>query len=265
MAGFILVAFGDKIAADLDVQMDELDKVGIKGIELRTIGDKNIADLSLIEAYTLKQKLNARDFFVAAIASPIGKVSITEDFEAEFKRFKHVVALAKIMATNYIRMFSFYLPEDAVPETYQGEVIRRWQQFAAYAKEYNVVLLHENEKKIFGDNAVRCLTLLQVLNTPHVRATFDPANFIQVGQDPLAAYALLKDYVAYVHMKDATAEGEVVPVREGTGQIQTLLQTLLNDGYEGCLSIEPHLKQYAPLEGFEKAVAALKAIVEQLK
>ena len=37
----------------------------------------------------------------------------------------------------------------------------------------------------------------------HFRAVFDFANFVQVGQQTLPAYELLKPFIQYVHMKDA--------------------------------------------------------------
>ena len=116
------------------------------------------------------------------------------------------------------------------------------------AAAWDSVLLHENEKGIYGDNASRCQDLLEQLAGPHFQAVFDFANFIQVGQETLPAYGLLKPYVAYVHVKDALlSTGAVVPAGQGDGHVRDILADLLGGGWKGFLSLEPHPVSYTHL------------------
>ena len=159
----------------------------------------------------------------------------------------------KELGAPYIRMFSFYLPEGQDPALFRGEVLERLHRMVEEAAAWDSVLLHENEKGIYGDNASRCQDLLEQLAGPHFQAVFDFANFIQVGQETLPAYGLLKPYVAYVHVKDALlSTGAVVPAGQGDGHVRDILADLLGGGWKGFLSLEPHLTDFAGLAALEQ-------------
>ena len=121
------------------------------------------------------------------------------------------------------------------------------------AKAWNSVLLHENEKGIYGDNAPRCKDLLDQFYGPHYQGVFDFANFVQVGQETLPAFEMLKPYLAYVHVKDALfADGSVVPPGQGDGHVKEILADLIAGGYKGFLSLEPHLTDFMGLAALEQ-------------
>lgn len=136
--------------------------------------------------------------------------------------------------------------------------------FVERAKDYPVILLHENEKGIYGDTAPRCLELMETLASPRFRAVFDFANFVEVGQDTLEAYGLLKPYIGYVHIKDCSIEGpKVVPPGKGDGHLEEILTRLIVDeGYEGFLSMEPHLVDFSGLQHLEQDVAKRESTLE---
>ncbi|MCI9337201.1 MAG: sugar phosphate isomerase/epimerase [Lachnospiraceae bacterium] len=248
--------FADEIAEDVDTQFGVLRKLGIGYFEPRGIDGKNIADLSDSEVAALKEKMEREGISVSSIGSPIGKIRLDEDFEAHFERFRRVVEIAQMLDARYIRMFSFYRPagENAGEWTAKEreEVINRLRRMIAHAKEQNVVLLHENEKDIYGDTAERCEDLMRELACEHFRAVFDPANFVQCGQDTKEAYEKLKDFVSYVHIKDAfMKDGSVVPAGSGDGNVEYILKSLFDAGYDGFLSLEPHLGSFAGLAALE--------------
>lgn len=248
-----LSAFSDEIDPMLEKQIPVLKRCGISYTEIRGVNGKGIDLYSLEEAAQVKRELKDGGISVSAIGSPIGKISITDDFEPHFQHFQHVVELAKLFETNYIRMFSFYIPDDRDPSDFQDEVLRRLKRLIEYAEKNDVVLLHENEKKIFGDNAERCLTLFRELYGPHFRCTFDPANFIQCGQDTLEAYDMLRPYLCYLHVKDALKEnGRVAPAGQGDGNLAVLLNRLKESDYQGFVSLEPHLTDFNGFSTLEK-------------
>jgi sugar phosphate isomerase/epimerase len=151
-------------------------------------------------------------------------------------------------------MFSFFMPQDEDPTRYRDEVMRRWSRFAEVAKGSGVILLHENEKGIYGDTPERCLDLLRTINCEYVKAVFDPANFVQCNvQTYPHAYEILKDYVVYMHIKDAVySDHHVVPAGQGDGCVKEILTTLHNISYEGFLSLEPHLGNFEGFASLEK-------------
>jgi len=246
MSKFLLSAFADEIDTNLKTQMDVLEKHGIKYIEMRGVNGKNVTELTIHEAEEIKRQLDARGFKISAIGSPIGKIGIKEEFEPHLKLFRYTLELAKVLGTRYIRMFSFFIPRGEDPALHRDEVMSRWSQFIREAEESGMILLHENEKDIYGDTPERCLDLLKTMKCKNLKATFDPANFVQCDCSVYPeAYALLKDHVEYVHIKDAQfINHEVVPAGYGDGRVKELLKTLYATGYEGFLSLEPHLGSF---------------------
>ncbi|MBQ6551463.1 MAG: sugar phosphate isomerase/epimerase [Lachnospiraceae bacterium] len=252
MAGkFTLSGFSDEIDEMIPVQFEHLSKLGIRYFEPRGINGKNISMLTDEEVLGLKDEMEKYGISVSSIGSPVGKILITDDFEPHMEVLKRTIRTAKMLGTAYIRMFSFYIP-DGKYEEYRDEVMRRMKAMTALAESEGITLLHENEKGIYGDVASRCLEILETVDSPHLRAVFDPANFIQCGQPTYPeAFDLLRDYVVYMHIKDALSDGTVVPAGYGLGHVEDIIRTLSERGYQGFLSLEPHLGTFKGLEFLE--------------
>jgi L-ribulose-5-phosphate 3-epimerase len=269
MSRFTLSAFGDEISPDLDEQIQGLKANDIHYLECRGVAGQVIIDYPLPQVQAIYHQLNGEGISVSAIGSPIGKVSISDDFAPHLDRFRKTIEVAHALHTANIRMFSFYLPEHQPPAEYRQAVLDRWGQFIEAANGANVLLLHENEHAIYGDTAVRCLDLLDSLACPYVKATFDPANFILDGEETYPyAFELLKKHIAYLHIKDAIyADHRIVPAGQGDGHLADILMALHHSGFAGFLSIEPHLNENLPGGGpgrFKIASDALKLILKQV-
>ena len=254
MSKFIISGFADEIDPYINKQMDVLDGLGIRYIEIRGADGKNVSKLTEEEAREMSARLSSRGYGISAIGSPIGKIKVTDDFEPHLEVFRHCVKLAKIFGSKYIRMFSFYPPEGGKIENYRDEVMRRWESFLKTAEGSGITLLHENEKDIYGDVAERCLDLAETLG---IGLIFDPANFIQSGVDTFPyAFNLLKKHVKYMHVKDAMKEtGKVMPAGYGEAGVKNIIARLNEQGFEGFLSLEPHLGHF---EGFAELEPASK-------
>lgn len=249
----ILTGFADEIAPELDIQMQVLEKLNMNHIEMRGVEGRSFVEYTEAEAREIKKRLDDRGFSLSAIGSPIGKIRISEKFEPHMELFRHTVELAHIMDTPNIRMFSFYGPEGGSPMAYREKVMEQLGQFADYAASNDVVLLHENEKGIYGEMAEGCLDIMKQFYGAHFKAVFDFANFVQARQDTLEAYELLKPYIAYIHVKDARWEdGSVVPAGFGDGNVELILKRLKETGYGGYLSLEPHLSEFVGFSALEK-------------
>ena len=247
--------FADEIDVSVDKQIALLQELGIGWIEFRSGDGKGVADYTEKEAEMLMSRLSANGIRISAVGSPIGKIDITQDFEPHFETYRHIVELAGILDTSFIRMFSFFMPEGEEPDKFRDEVMRRMDRMVEYAAGRNVVLLHENEKGIYGDSAARCLDLMKLFYGDHFRCTFDFANFVQCGQDTMEAYEMLRPYISYIHVKDAMREsGDVVPAGTGDGNVAEIQNRLDEEGYAGFLSLEPHLADFAGLKSLEKEV-----------
>jgi 3-dehydroshikimate dehydratase len=261
-----LSAFADEISPDLDEQIAVLQSEGIRHLELRGVWNINVLDLTDEQVSEIKRRLDAAGMAVSGIGSPIGKVPIDHPFDEHLRRFERAVELAQAFDTSFIRIFSFYPPEHAIssggtappaaaagdgPEAYRDDVLQRLQILTERAGEASVTLLHENEKDIYGDTIARCVTLMEAIDDEHLRTVLDPANFIQCGQTPYPdAYEALRPWIRSVHVKDAAADGTVVPAGEGMARWPELLDRLRAGGYQGFFSLEPHLAEGGRFSGF---------------
>lgn len=253
MEHIILSGFSDEIAPELDLQLAAIREWGLSHIELRAADGVNVSDFSTEKGKEVKNKLAGAGVSVSSIGSPIGKIGIEEDFAPHLEKLKRTLEIQKELGAPYLRMFSFYIPQGRAPEDFREEVLDRVGCMVEEAAAWDSVLLHENEKGIYGDSAPRCKELLEAFYGPHFKAVFDFANFVQVGQQTLPAYELLKPYVEYVHVKDAQwGTGAVVPAGQGDGHVKEILTDLIGGGWKGFLSLEPHLTDFAGLAALEQ-------------
>ena len=175
------------------------------------------------------------------------------------EKLEQVISISKILGTKYIRVFSFFIPHGENPADYRDEVMSRLSKMVAIAEKEGVILLHENEKEIYGDVAERCLDIFETIKSPALGCVFDPANFVQCGQAVYPeAYEMLSPYITYMHIKDAKEDGTVVPAGYGLGGVDNILKKLSNKGYNGYLSLEPHLGSFAGLADLELTDDMLK-------
>ena len=114
----VISGFADEICASLDGQIEAIKKLGIFQIEMRGVNGRPLVEHSLEEVKVIKEQLDREGITISAVGSPIGKIGITDPFEPHFELFQKTVEIAKILNTNYIRMFSFYIPDGASAEAY---------------------------------------------------------------------------------------------------------------------------------------------------
>lgn len=250
-----IFAFSDEAAPDLGGQIAAMTRNRLDGTEIRGIDGRSITALTVKEAADVLHRLKDSGLSVWSIGSPIGKIPLDSDgYTAHLDLLRHTLELAGTLECKNLRMFSFYLPEGVKPEDCRNEVVSRLGMMAEIAQDYGVSLCHENEKGIYGDLASRCSELLDAV--PSLRCVFDPANFIQCGQDVPQAWALLSSRVYYLHIKDALADGTVVPAGRGIAGMAELLRGYMAAG--GCaVTVEPHLRVFDGLASLERGRPAV--------
>ncbi len=240
-----IYAFSDEASASVAGQIAAMKRNALAGTEIRTVDGQGIAAITLEKAREVISALKDNGLSVWSVGSPIGKIPLDAGgFEEHLDLLKHVLDIAGILECKNLRIFSFYIPKGIRPEDCRNEVIDRLGRMAEAAEGSGVVLCHENEKEIYGDLAPRCAEILDAV--PSLRCVFDPANFIQCGQDVPEAWALLGSRVYYMHIKDALADGTVVPAGHGIGHLPDLLRDYRARGGE-VVTVEPHLQVF---EGF---------------
>ena len=246
MVNYKLCAFADEADAALDGQIRAMLDNEIEYLEMRGVNGTNVAKLTSAEAKSAAAELKAAGIKVWAIGSPAGKTQITDPFDFEQEQFKRLLEIADITGAKAIRLFSFYGTGGSAE--YRDEVMARLSRFVELAKGSGVLLCHENEKGIYGEDAAHCLEIHQAI--PEIKGVFDPANFLQAHQETIPAWELLEPYVYYGHIKDANENRKVVPPGMGNGQLPVYLKRFFEKGCE-VLTLEPHLARFVGLKGLE--------------
>ncbi len=272
-ATFTLSAFSDEIADDLATQLKWLGRLRVGHIELRAVDKVNVLRLSDDQVAAIGQACAGQGIGIACIGSPIGKSPIKDPIEQELANLERIFRIAEALGTRKVRIFSFYPPDTSTNAHYDqhlDEAIARLARMAELAARDGFTLCLENEKHIVGDTPERCLAILRGVNSPSLRFAWDPANFVQVGEARVTErhWPALGPYVAHVHVKDARLPGgKVCAAGEGDGQVRELLIALRQSGYQGFLSLEPHLaiaghsSGFSGPEGMIYAVAALRQLM----
>lgn len=248
MSAVRLCAFADEADEAISGQIRALQENGIGMIELRRVDGKNVTELTCGEMKELRKRFDDAGIGVWSIGSPIGKVTVSLPFRPHLELFRHTLELANLSGADRMRIFSFYMEPEQMPE-YREEVISRLGQMVEIAKSCGVILCHENEKGIYGDIPQRCVHLHESI--PDLRAVYDPANFVQCGADTLQAWEQLEPYIDYMHVKDANREGVVVPAGKGIANVPVLLKRYMAIG-GSVVTLEPHLALFAGISELER-------------
>ncbi|WP_345763988.1 sugar phosphate isomerase/epimerase family protein [Diaminobutyricibacter sp. McL0608] len=268
-----LSGFGDEIDPDPVVQAAVLQSLGARHIEVRSAWGVNIVDLDAGSLDRLAGLLRERSVGVSAVASPIGKVDVSLPVEHELERLDRAIAAAHRLGTRYIRVFSFFRGDGVSVASIRDDVLHRMRALTDLAERSDIVLLHENEKDIYGDTPERVLDIIESVGSDHLRVAWDSANFVQVGvARPFDdGYAMLRPHLEYLQVKDAvSATGEVRAAGEGDGQLLETVTALRDDAYTGFASLEPHLTDVNALGGFSgpeafgRAGRAFRALTDRI-
>lgn len=250
---FVRSGFADEIADSLDEQLDVLDDLGISHLDLRAANGTDVLAFGPDQVENVRQSLDDAGVGVSSIGSPIGKIPVTHAFDPHLDRFRRALDLAEAFDAEYVRLFSYYVPEGDDPADHRDEVVRRMRRKAELAEQAGVVLVHENEKRIYGDTPGRCRDILESVDSPYLRAAFDPANFLEVGESPYPEGLLdLVEHVEQLHVKDAVfgQEGEITLPGEGDANLRAIVEALDRRGFDGYASMEPHLFRAGERSGF---------------
>ena len=243
----LIYAFADEASTQMSGQIAAMLRNGLQGLEIRGVDGVNVSQIPVSKAKEVRCLLDDNGLSTWSIGSPIGKIRLEDNFADHMEAFHHVLEVANILGAQNIRMFSFYTEQQ---NANRNQVIDRLGALLDAARGSGIVLCHENEKGIYGDTADRCLDLFQSLS--ELKGVFDPANFVQCGEDTLQCWERLKEYIRYLHIKDALPDGNVVPAGKGEGNIAAIIADyLVRGGRE--MTLEPHLAVFDGLQALEES------------
>ncbi len=268
---FPLSAFADEISPDLDVQVTTLKRLQVPGLDLRSVDGVNVLDLTDAQLDEVAQKCADNDLHVQAIGSPVNKVPYSAANQAlELAKLHKAIHAANRTGTKLIRIFSPEVPKVDFDNAWMA--IEAWMAEQIFvAEQAGITLLHENDATYYGAFPRGAKRLFERFGGPTFRAAFDFANTVLIGYRPLEDwFPWILPHLHTLHIKDAVEiDRKIVPAGEGDGQMVQVFKWLIEQGWSGPLTIEPHLSSAGKFGGFsgeqlfEEAVKALRKVVAE--
>lgn len=271
IGNFVIAGFIDEIDPDPAIAVAAAKEMGLDAVDLRNAWGINVTELTAEQLAEYRKIVEAHGLRVNSVGSPVNKVVLGEhaDLRAELNKLERSCDAAKAVGTHDVRIFSPEVPGDldaAWPR------VRAWMTpFLQVAARHGVRLLHENDANFFGSTPEGSQLLIGALGGPGFQCVFDFMNATWRGSKPMDDWMpWIVPHLASLHIKDyCLKEQRVVPAGEGDGQILESLRYLIDKGWNGPLSLEPHLTQAGPMGGFSGserfgiAVTALRSVMEK--
>lgn len=237
----VLAGITDEAAYDIDGQISVLSALGWQAIELRSVDQIAVADITDERFAAVAAALSDNGLRVVCLASRIGGWArpITTQFRHDLTELDVLARRARSIGTRYLRIMSY--PNDGLSNPdWRTHAIARIAVLADRAEKHGVTLLHENCSGWAGTSAERMLELLDEVASPALKLLFDTGNGVAHGYDGFELLADIVDHVEHVHIKDADEHGFTLP-GEGAARVADCVKLLRASGYSGAWSLEPHL------------------------
>jgi sugar phosphate isomerase/epimerase len=238
----------DEAGKSIDRQIQAHNDLGWDHLELRMVDGDNFTAVSDATFDVVCEKLAAANKKVSCFGSAIANWArpITCDAQIDIDDLKRAIPRMQKMGTSFIRVMS-YPNDDKNPlsdSDWRNEAIARMKVLAKMAEDGGIILAHENCSGWGGLSSENSNILLGEVNSPALKVVFDTGNPVTYGQDAWDYYQDVYKDIVYVHVKDAIREnGEdtYTYCGDGMGYVREILGDLLSKGYDGGISIEPHL------------------------
>lgn len=244
----------------------------LDGVELLDFYWKNKEDKSA-EIEEVVAALKETNLRVSAYDVSNNFVKDTAEERAiEVEKILDGIRVAKAIGTNVIRVFCGDLSGNLTYEDGQDWIVEGLRACLAEAEKANVYLAIENHGLLAGKSK-QVKEIIDRLDSPYVKMTFDTGNFLLVHEDPKAAFDYIKEAIVHVHFKDfrkkqageaykgfTSTEGvEMIGVIPGDGEVELdyIVKGLQEIAYDGWLSIE--------YEGYEDAKMANEEALARLR
>ena len=244
-----LAAVTDEFSTDLAVALPAMRECGLTGVELRTVGARNIVDLSDDELDRVREAV--REFEVVSIASPLLKVVLPGAPPLD-RRFEHdifasghtfddqawvaerAINVALALGARIIRVFSYW--RTVHPPACFDAVVEALTWLVGLAAPHGLAIAIENEHACNVGTAEESAAVLKAV--PGLQLIWDPANALVAGES--GGYAKLpKDRIIHVHAKD-WHDGRWCELATGDVGWPAQIAALHANGYSGWISLETH-------------------------
>ncbi len=225
-------------------------KYEIESLELRTVENRKVCEMSKAEILELKKQLDDEGITVCCISSFVFKSDIEEEWQSQFDILKHALENAEYMGVSVLRIFSF-IRREVNRKDYHSQIVDALNQAAEIARPHNKKLAIENCRKTMHSSGAELGALFEDLSDCEtIRVLWDPANSMMCGLDTqpeVNGYYKVAPYVSHVHIKDPrifdNGNRAYVPLGEGQFNLEGQIRELKKNNYDQCLSLETHWRK----------------------
>jgi sugar phosphate isomerase/epimerase len=255
----LFTGIGDEAANSLEGQIKATRELSWRHLEMRAVEvpgfpKANFHDVP-DEAFDLGvRRLETSGVGVYCFGSTIMNwaKTLADPFEITLAEVKRAIPRMQRLGTKFVRVMSFKPGDDEfkIPT----EVFRRVKEVTNRFLDAGLQPVHENCMNYGGMSWRHALELLD--KCPGLKWVFDTANPVfnpdrskprpWPRQDAWEFWEHVRDHVQHIHIKDATWDSAKKDADynwpgEGQGRVREILQDALARGYNGALSIEPHM------------------------
>jgi len=246
----IITGISDEAGRDIRTQIRAHKELGWDALELRLHNGVNASttDFSDKDFDDVRKALDEAEMSVTGFSSAIGNWSrnIRGDFSIDVNDLRIAAKRMKMLGTKYIRTMTWVPDRDDLVYT-RKEAIRRYRELVKIAEDEGILLAHENCEGWGGFSPENMLELKAEVDSPNLVLLYDTGNVVSHGDDAEEFFKGIRGHFDYIHIKDAriVPKGED-PVftycGEGDANVAEILRRVIKeDGYDGVISIEPHV------------------------
>ena len=268
---FTLGVITDEISLDVKKAIGVAEELGLDYIELRGCWEKNVKDLTDSEVQRIKRTARSAGLEVVCIASPFFKCNMTDEGEVKehLGFLSRVAEISKQFDAEIVRGFAFWSAGKL--DQYWNTVVERLAEAADVCESEGLVLALENEHATFVGTGREAKAAVQAVGSKSLRLVWDPGNAFCAEEIPYPdGYLQARDYMVHMHLKDAVRgkdSGKIRFVAVGRGEIdyEGQFKALIEDGYNGCVSIETHYRiQDDGEKSTRETYAGLESVLKRL-
>ena len=226
----------------------------LQGLELRSVQDTPVDALPKDILRDYHRIMEENDLEMPNLAGSFFKCDSADRHAVEenLEKLRRLCDAADILGCRYIRGFAFFMPQDGplAPD----RLVPFFEKPGEILRSRRKMLLLEADPSVNTTNHRALAALLEKLDKNCFGAIFDPGNdlYDPCREKPYPdGYEAIRAHIRHIHIKDAVYDSQDMPqcvcVGEGLVGYPRLLLRLLEDGYDGWLSLETHYRKNAVL------------------
>lgn len=264
---------------DLEAVFKMCNAEHVQYVELGYMWNKSILDLTPEEIQNVLALMKQYNLKAASIQTQIMKVgppgSILDrkgsqkmnfDYSYNRSRIDRAIEVAEIFDTPFIVSYSYFRHGVRNIQSYWPKLLADYEEFLPKLKAKNKTMVIECEPDTLIATVQDYLKIFKYFDSPHIAANLDLAN-LHGGQKSFsrADFEAIFPYVKYFHVKDRRkkligATGAIFG--EGFIPWSSVLPWFAEKGFDGYLSVEPHVHGE---NRFEKGVQCVRNLQNLLK